>query len=154
MKPFIVLVSVFLISTLIIKFITQKYNSVLAARIAMCCMLFFTAMGHFAYTQGMAMMIPSIIPLKTTIVYLTGVLEMLLGLALLITSVRVYAAWFLILFFIAILPANIYAAIKNINYQKANFSGNGMAYLWFRVPLQLLFIVWVCLSCLFTAKTV
>jgi uncharacterized membrane protein len=54
----------------------------------------------------------------------------------------VLTGWLLILFFILILPANIYAAVRHIDYQKATTEGNGLHYLWFRVPLQLLFIAW------------
>jgi hypothetical protein len=41
------------------------------------------------------------------------------------------------------LPANIKAAINNINYQTGALNGNGPSYLWFRIPLQLFFIFWV-----------
>ena len=146
MKPLIVLVSVFLVSIFIIKLTTQKYDFHLSARIGMCAMLFFTAMGHFAFTKGMTMMIPPIIPLKTEIIYLTGLLEILLGICLLIPKLSIYSGWVLIAFFILLLPANIYSAIKHIDYQKGNFEGNGLNYLWFRIPLQVLFIVWTYFS--------
>jgi uncharacterized membrane protein len=146
MKPLIVLLSIFLISIFIIKLITQKYDLFLSARIGMCAMLIFTAIGHFAFTKGMAMMIPSIIPLKTEIIYLTGLLEILLGICLLIPRLTVYTGWILIAFFIVLLPANIYAAIKHIDYQKGTFDGNGLNYLWFRIPLQVFFIVWTYIS--------
>jgi len=45
--------------------------------------------------------------------------------------------------FILILPANVYAAINKIDYEKGNYSGNGLKYLWFRIPLQIFFIEWV-----------
>jgi hypothetical protein len=41
------------------------------------------------------------------------------------------------------LPANIHAAIKHINYETAAYDGKGIRYLWIRVPMQVLFIVWV-----------
>lgn len=146
MKPLIVLPSVFLVSIFIIKLITQKYDLLLSARIGMCAMLFFTAIGHFAFTKGMTMMIPPVIPLKTAIIYLTGLLEILLGICLLVPRLTTYTGWVLIAFFLLLLPANIYAAIKHIDYQKGNFEGNGLSYLWFRIPLQILFIVWTYLS--------
>jgi uncharacterized membrane protein len=49
----------------------------------------------------------------------------------------------LIVFFLSILPANVNAAIKRIDYQKGTSTGKGVQYLWFRVPLQLFFIGWV-----------
>lgn len=146
MKPLIVLVSVFLISIFVIKLITKEYDFYLSARIGMCAMLFFTGIGHFAFTKGMTLMIPPMIPLKTEIIYLTGLLEMILGICLLIPRLSVYSGWVLIAFFLLLLPANIYAAIKHIDYQKASFDGNGLSYLWFRIPLQILFIAWIYLS--------
>ena len=146
MKPLIVLLSVFLITILLIKLATQKYDLFLSARIGLCTMLFFTAIGHFAFTNGMAMMIPPIIPLKTEIIYLTGLLEILLGIGLLIPNLKFYTGWILIIFFILLLPANIYASINHIDYQKGTFDGNGLTYLWFRIPLQILFIVWTYIS--------
>lgn len=146
MKPLIVLLTVFLISILIIKLITRKYDFYLSARIGMCAMLLFTAIGHFAFTKGMSMMIPPIIPFKTEIIYLTGCLELILGICLLVPRLSVYSGWVLIAFFILLLPANIYASIKHIDYQKASFDGNGLSYLWFRIPLQFLFIMWTYVS--------
>ncbi|WP_331145734.1 hypothetical protein [Hymenobacter sp.] len=46
------------------------------------------------------------------------------------------------MFFVLILPANIHAALHHINYQKGTTDGPGPRYLWFRIPLQLLFIAW------------
>lgn len=91
-------------------------------------------------------MLPEFIPFKTETVYLTGVIEIIAAIGLFIPNLRVVTAWLLIAFFILILPANIYAAVKHINYQKGTFDGNGLTYLWFRVPLQFFFIVWVYLS--------
>lgn len=142
MKPLIVLIVVFILSIFTIRLLTQKYDLLLAARIGMCAMLFFTAIGHFVFTKGMSMMIPAIVPLKTEIIYLTGILEILLGTGLLIPVLSVYSGWILVIFFIFLLPANINAAIKHIDYQKGTFDGSGISYLWFRVPLQILFIVW------------
>ncbi len=154
MKPLIVLLIVFCLSIFTLKIITHKYNVVLSAQIAMCATLFFTAIGHFAFTKGMVLMVPSFIPFKTEIVYLTGVLEILFGIGILIPSIRAYCAWSLIIFFILLLPANINAAIKNINYLKGTYNGEGLTYLWFRVPLQLFFIAWTYLCAIKPFNTI
>jgi uncharacterized membrane protein len=91
----------------------------------------------------MGMMIPAIIPFKTAIVYLTGLIEIAAAVGLLILSVRHITSVLLIIFFMAILPANINAAIHKVDYRKGTNEGNGSKYLWFRIPLQLFFIVWV-----------
>jgi len=146
MKPLIVLLISFFIAVFAIKLITNEYNIALSARIAMSVMLLFTAVAHFAFTKGMTLMMPSFFPYKTAMVYLTGILEMAAAIGLLIPSLRVITAWFLIVFFVVLLPANIHAAIKHIDYQKGTLNGNGPTYLWFRIPLQIFFIVWTYIS--------
>ena len=146
MKPLLVLLSSFVIAIFVVKLIYKQYDFDLSARIAMAIMLCFTAMGHFVYTKGMSMMIPEFIPFKTTFVHLTGLFEILLAIALLIPKLRAVSGWTLIIFLILMLPANIYAAIHQVNYQKGTFDGNGLSYLWFRIALQVLFVVWTYIS--------
>ena len=146
MKPLIVLLSAFVIATVTTRIICNNYDFALSGRIAMSSMLIFTAIAHFAFTKGMAIMLPDFIPYKTIAVYLTGGIEIAAAVGLLIPSIKALTAALLITFFILILPANIYAAIKHIDYQKGTTEGNGPAYLWFRIPLQVFFIIWVYLS--------
>lgn len=143
MKPLIVLPGVFTIALLIARFTTGSWHLLFSGNLAMCLMLFLTAAGHFMFTKGMMLMIPSFLPYKAALVYLTGVLEILLGAALLVPALRVPAGYILILFFALLLPCNIYAAMQHLNMEKAAYDGPGPRYLWFRVPLQLLFTGWV-----------
>jgi uncharacterized membrane protein len=143
MKPLFVLLIAFCVSFFAIILISRKYDFAMSARIAMSVMLLFTAIAHFTFTKGMTMMIPGFIPFKVFIVYLTGLIEIAAAIGLLIPGLMVWSGWLLIGFFILMLPANINAAIKHIDYQKGDFEGNGPNYLWFRVPLQILLIVWI-----------
>lgn len=146
MKPLLVLLSSFVIALFMVKIVKREYDVALSARIGMAIMLCFTALGHFLFTKGMAMMVPPFIPFKTTLVHITGIFEVLLAMGLLIPKFQRISGWALLIFLILMLPANIYAAIHHINYQKGTFDGNGSSYLWFRIPLQLLFMVWTYLS--------
>ena len=146
MKPLIVLLVSFVIALIVTRLIVGDFNVALSGRIAMASMLAFTAIGHFAFTKGMVMMIPDFIPFKKALVYFTGVIEIFAAAGLLISSYQVLTAWLLIVFFIVLLPANINAAIRHIDYQKGTFTGSGLTYLWFRVPLQILFILWTYFS--------
>ena len=146
MKPLFVLLGAFIISLLVTRLFTKTFDYPLSGRIAMAVMLAFTAIGHFAFTKGMTMMLPDFIPFKTEVIYLTGAIEIIAAVGLLIPGLKVWTGWALILFFILLLPGNIKAAIDHIDYQKATFDGNGPAYLWFRIPLQILFIVWTYFS--------
>ena len=89
------------------------------------------------------MMMPGPVPFKKELVYLTGIAEILPGIALLFPQYRYVAGIILIGLFVVMLPANINAATRRINMEKATYDGNGPNYLWFRIPLQVLFIVWV-----------
>ena len=148
MKPLIVLITAFLATLGISWFIDHEWHWSFSGKLAMAIMLCFTALGHFMFTKGMTMMLPPSLPFRKEAVLITGVLEPLMGIALLVPAFEPYAAWILILFFVFMLPANIYAAIKGVDYQKADYNGAGKSYLWFRIPLQLLFIVWVWLFAL------
>lgn len=142
METLIVLFGTFIIALLIIRLKTKRTAISQAGRIAMAAMLVLTATGHFLFTKGMAMMV-SFLPWSIAIVYVTGIIELIAAAGLLISKTRLLTGRLLILFFIVLLPANIYAAYHNINLKSADYSGEGMSYLWFRIPLQLLFIVWV-----------
>lgn len=142
MKPLIILISVFGICLGITAFLgTADIN--LSGRVAMSAMLAFTAMGHFKFTEGMAMMLPAGVPAKKQIVFATGVIEVLAAIGLLVSAIVQLTGILLIVFFVMILPANIYAAMKNVDLEKADHTGKGIDYLWFRIPEQIFFIAWV-----------
>jgi uncharacterized membrane protein len=146
MKPLIVLLAAFGISLSAEKLFYGHADLALSGRVAMSAMLLFTAIAHFAFTKGMEMMLPGFVPFKTAVIYLTGLAEIAAAAGLFIPDLRFAAGWMLIVFFFLMLPANIYAATKHVNYQEGTYEGSGPGYLWFRVPLQFLFIVWTYLS--------
>ena len=148
MKPLIILLVVFILTLLAGYLFTSEWELVFAGNLAMSAMLMFTALGHFKYPHGMSLMVPDILPFRVTIIYVTGLLEIAAAIGLMVPTVRHIAAVFLIIFFIAILPANIYGAMKRVNLEKGNYEGPGPSYLWFRIPLQLFFIAWICYFCL------
>lgn len=135
MKPLIVLLVSFLLVLVAMRTFTEEWDTDLAGNLAMSVMLAFTAIGHFAYTEGMIMMLPSAIPYKRELVIITGVIEALAATGLQISSLQRITAILLIAFFVVVLPANIYAAVHSVNYQKATRDGSGATYLLFRIPL-------------------
>jgi len=142
MKPLIVLLATFALWALSCRIFTGDFEFGLAGRVALSFMLLFTAIGHFVFTKGMTMMIPPFLPFRTGLVYLTGLMEIVAAIILHFSAYTVITGWFLIAFFILLLPANIYAAINRIDYEKATTAGKGLGYLWFRVPFQLVLIGW------------
>lgn len=142
MKPFIVLILVFFLVLFPFYWIEGSWSFILAGNIAMAAMLVFTAIGHFVFWQGMVLMVPQMLPAKRALVYITGILEILFAAGLCIPATRRLAADLLILFFLMVLPANINAAQKSVDFQKATYDGKGVGYLWLRIPLQIIFIIW------------
>ena len=145
--PEIILPIVFLVSLILIKIVRKDYQFALAGRISMAAMLVTTGIAHFAFAKGMSLMLPDFIPGREIVVYLTGVLEILFAVGLLLNRYAKLTGWLLIVFFALILPANIYAAIKHVDMENATFEGEGPDYLLYRIPLQVFFIGWTYLSC-------
>lgn len=136
----------FLISLSIIARFRKELLFALSARIAMALMLVVAGVAHFTFTPGMEMMFPDFVPYKRLIVYLTGILEVLAAVGLLIPKYQRTTGWFIVFFFIAIIPANIYASMHHVDIEHANYQGKGLEYLWYRIPLQFFFIAWVYCS--------
>ncbi len=105
----------------------------------------FFFIGHMMKTQGMVEMLPPWMPLRIELIYITGVLELAIGIALFIPRFQRRAAQLSIVVFVVFFPANIYAATSSIG-----LGGHqcGPVYLWIRAPLQILLIVWAYVFCL------
>ena len=73
----------------------------------------FAGISHFLYPKPYISIIPPLIPFKHFIVYFSGFIEIILGIILLITQLRSFAAWSIIILLIAVYPANIYLALTN-----------------------------------------
>ncbi|MGR3810373.1 DoxX family protein [Jiulongibacter sp. NS-SX5] len=153
MKPLYVLLVVFILALIGLKIYSKDYQFQLAGRIALAVMLVFTSIGHFAFAEGMTAMIPEPIPFKSQLVFLTGLLEIAFAIGILVPKYQYLVGILLIVFLILILPANIYAALNKVNYQTGTKDGPGLEYLWIRVPLQLLFIIWTYFAVLFQQKS-
>ena len=143
MKPLVLLIGVFFTSLLITRLTGDVVDVDLSGRIAMTAMLLLTAIGHFKFKKGMALMIPAFIPAKDLVVLVTGILEILAAIGLLISSTERLTGICLMIFFLLLLPANMYASTKKLNFETGEYNGAGLSYLWFRIPLQVFFIFWV-----------
>jgi Predicted membrane protein len=142
MKPLFVLICVFAASLIGTRVFKRRFDYKLAGRIALAVMLLFTSMGHFVFTEGMTIMLPDFVPFRTELVYLTGIIEILAAAGMFIPRLRRITGILLMFFFVLVLPSNIYAAVKHVNYETGTFDGQGISYLWFRIPFQVLLIWW------------
>jgi len=142
MKPLVVLVSSFFIA-LGLTAALKGVDLIFSGKIAMAVMLLFTSLGHFRFGKGMELMIPAGIPFKRMLVWITGIMEIGASIGILVPSLSRDTGLFLLVFFILLFPANVHAAFSRVNFEKADHSGKGPGYLWFRVPLQLFLMAWV-----------
>lgn len=74
---------------------------------------------------------PPYLPWHLLLVYLSGILEIALGVALLTRKFTRIAAWGLIALLVAVFPANIHMAVNHDLFPEYS----GVA-LWLRLPLQ------------------
>ncbi|WP_394674149.1 hypothetical protein [uncultured Chryseobacterium sp.] len=142
MKPLFVLAGVFALSLIATRILKHDFDAELSGKVALAVMLLFTSAGHFLYAKGMAMMLPEAMPFRTELVYITGIIEMAAAIGIFFPALKSVTGILLIVFFILILPANIFAAMRHLNYETGTFDGKGLSYLWFRIPFQLLLIAW------------
>jgi uncharacterized membrane protein len=105
----------------------------------------FFFIGHMLKTDGMVEMLPTWLPFRTTLIYLTGVLELLVGIALFKSSFQSIAAKAAIIIFVVFFPANIYAALNSVGLGGHQW---GPVYLLIRTPLQIILIAWAYFLCI------
>jgi uncharacterized membrane protein len=112
---------------------------------ALSVMVLFTASAHFtSLKEDLIKMVPKPFPYPRQIVFVTGILEILGAIGLLIPQVRTAAGICLALLFVTMFPANINAALKQVPLR-----GKSATPLWLRLPMQVLFItlaLWVALA--------
>ena len=107
-----------------------------SARDALSLMLVFTGISHFTFMkEDFVRMMPPSILWPRAMVYFTGICEIAGAVGLLLPEFRRAAAYALIAFFLAVLPANIHAARAGVTLR-----GQPATSLWLRIPMQILFI--------------
>lgn len=142
MAPLIVLIVAFMLIFAANRFFLSGRLSISQiGRYALALMMLIAGISHFTPTgiEVMTQMMPDAIPYKRELVYFTGVCELASVPGLILQRTSRLTAIMLIIFFIAVLPANIAGSLKQVNYSGMEY---GALYLLFRVPLQMLFIWW------------
>jgi uncharacterized membrane protein len=98
---------------------------------------------HFVVDHLFAQIVPPFLPWAYPIVWVSGVLEIALGVLLLIPRYRHLASLGLVVLLIAVFPANIYMALANVQIQGIPASKQPSELgLWLRLPLQFVLIWW------------
>ncbi|MBA3682450.1 MAG: hypothetical protein H0W73_15000 [Bacteroidetes bacterium] len=125
--------------------ILDSTKSQTTERILLGIFFSFTGTGHLTFmrTEFLAQ-VPNWVPMdRDTVVLLSGVVEIILGVSLLfLVKQRTTVGWIVALFLIAVFPGNI-AQLVNHNYA---FGLNSDLLLWLRLPFQPILIAIVLWS--------
>jgi uncharacterized membrane protein len=108
-------------------------------RVSVALLFLFTGLGHFVNPGPMADMLPSWVPGRAPLVYVTGLLEWAGAIGLLVPRYSRLAGTCLLAFLVAVFPANVYAALNNVAMGGHEM---GPAYLLVRGPFQLALMWW------------
>ena len=104
---------------------------------ALATMFLFTASSHFVARtrEDLIAMVPGVFPKPALLLSLTGFLEGLGAVGLLIPATRGLAGLCLVLLLVALLPANVSAARRGVSMR-----GRAPTPLLVRIPMQILFV--------------
>ncbi len=113
-------------------------------RYAMVVLFLFTAGSRLTpMREELIRMVPKYIPYPRLLMYVTGALEALGAIGLLVPATRSAAGLCLAALLIALFPANVNAARKHLQLR-----GKQPTPLWLRLPMQLVYISLVVLAAL------
>jgi len=96
----------------------------------------FAGISHFLKPAVFLSITPKWVPYPEVINLVVGTIELVLGIALLFSFTRSYAAIGIIALLVAVFPANIY------HFQKAKRRGKFIVPALLRLPIQVLLIYW------------
>ena len=102
--------------------------------------LIFGGINHFRNPEFYMPMMPPYLPWHLELIYVSGVAEIGLGLAVLVPRFSKLAAWGIMALLLAILPANIHVALHDIPIGGAE-EGFGI-WNWVRCAFQFPLIAW------------
>jgi uncharacterized membrane protein len=104
---------------------------------------FYAGLMHFVQEESFTAIVPPSIPFPKLIVWITGFMELVFAVFLVLPRYRKLAGLLLAPFLLAVLPANIYMAMNNVPFGEMSATPT---ILWLRVVLQfplIVSILWV-----------
>jgi uncharacterized membrane protein len=112
------------------------------SRTALAAFFSFAGTLHFVRPKAYEAITPPPVP-KREAVAISGVAEVLGGLAVLHPATRRAGRWWLIALLFAVFPANIWMAVSPEKVEGLDRTGIPRWALWARLPLQFLAMLWV-----------
>jgi len=80
---------------------------------------------HFRSPQKFVDIVPNYLPFALFLVYLTGIMEVAGGLGIIYPKTRIMAGRFMVLFLLAVYPANFYMWTNGIPFNGTKLTTNG-----------------------------
>jgi uncharacterized membrane protein len=104
--------------------------------------LFYIGAGvmHLARPDFYLPMMPPYLPWHFALVIISGLAEIVLGIAVLVPALRAAAAWGVIALLIAVFPANVHIALHDVPVFGAAHGAGALN--WVRLPIQGVLILW------------
>jgi uncharacterized membrane protein len=102
-------------------------------------------LAHFLAPDAYEQVVPPAFPHKRTLVYLSGVAEVMLGTGVIFERTRRAAAWGLLALLAAVFPANVHmATADDLEFDGVSAWATDLpqALLWARLPMQGLLALW------------
>ena len=143
MAFFMQLVSIWLVLWLVSKIAWKELlaSHALKARIAFAIAYIIIGIIHLVTPEKLTYMIPGFLPYPKALVYISGVMEIVLALLMLIPRYQRWAGWGIIGLLLAVFPANINVALNQLP------APGGLPaepwYVWSRLAFQPIYIAWV-----------
>lgn len=111
-------------------------------RLVLGAFLMAAGTGHFLAPETFLAQVPPWMPARMLVVYVSGVVELVLGAALLVGYRRVLVGWVVAAFFVAIFPGNISQAVTGADA----FGLDTATARWARLAFQPVLVVWALWS--------
>jgi uncharacterized membrane protein len=137
MAPFMVLITLFVLLSIVGHFqFPIAYGWWTSLRLSLAGMFLLTASAHWGKRRpDLIEMVPPALPRQDDLVTVTGILEILGAVGLMLPAVAPYAAFGLSLLLVAVFPANVHAA-----RQQLTIAGRRVPSLFPRAVLQIVFL--------------
>lgn len=146
------IISIWLILWLVSKIAwkEQLASHALKARIAFAIAYIFIGIVHLVTPEKLTYMVPDFLPYPQALVYISGMMEIVWAILLLIPKYQPWAGWGIIALLLAVFPANINVAINQLP------APGGLPaepwYVWSRLAFQPIYIAWVWWAAIYADK--
>ena len=140
----VLLIAVFLLLCGISFLYSNEIAFAIAGRLALCAMFLFVGVLHLNYSEGIYLTYPDFLSqtFKIRLVFAVADLQFAFATGLVFANVSRIIVPLVLMYLVLGLFTQIKACLKHISVKRENYTGRGIAYLFFKIPEQLFIIGW------------